>query len=223
MACCNKPNLLVDSFFILSVSFHMPEERPSPDLNAETDRPAAAGLSDHISENIEGVVALQRREWEATSASQLRLERVSRIVGRSAYLVGILLLSGVWILFNSISARFGVVPFDPPPFQWLELLVSFIALLTTTVVLIAQNRQTKFEQQRAHLDLQVNLLTEQKVTKVIHLIEELRRDLPMVKDRHDPQAAQMQERANTAQLVSALDEVGLTRGLQERPPPRPAD
>jgi uncharacterized membrane protein len=213
----------VDSFFILSVSFRMPEERPSPDTNAETDRPAAAALSDHISENIEGVVALQRREWDATSASQLRLERVSRIVGRPAYLVAILLLSGAWILFNSISARLGVAPFDPPPFQWLELLVSFIALLTTTVVLIAQNRQTKFEQQRAHLNLQVNLLTEQKVTKVIHLIEELRRDLPMVKDRHDPQAAQMQERANTAQLVSALDEVGLTRGLEERPPPRPAD
>ncbi|MDB6014549.1 MAG: hypothetical protein JWL65_6799, partial [Gammaproteobacteria bacterium] len=107
----------------------MPEERPSPDLNAETDRPAAAALSDHISENIEGVVALQRREWDATSPSQLRLERVSRIVGRPAYLVGILLLSAVWILFNSISARFGVVPFDPPPFQWLELLVSCIALL----------------------------------------------------------------------------------------------
>jgi uncharacterized membrane protein len=201
----------------------MPEERPSPDLNAVTDRPAAAALSDHISENIEGVVALQRREWDATSASQLRLERISRIVGRPAYLVGILLLSAVWILFNSVSARFGVAPFDPPPFQWLELLVSCIALLTTTIVLIAQNRQTKFEQQRAHLDLQVNLLTEQKVTKVIHLIEELRRDLPMVKDRHDPQAAQMQERANTAQLVSALDEVGLTRGMEERPPPRPAD
>jgi uncharacterized membrane protein len=220
--CCNKANLLVDSFFILSVSFRMHEKRPSPDLNTEPDRPAAA-LSDHISDNIEGVVALQRREWDATSASQLRLERVSRIVGRPAYLVAILLISGAWMLFNSISARFGVAPFDPPPFQWLELLVSFIALLTTTIVLIAQNRQTKFEQQRAHLNLQVNLLTEQKVTKVIHLIEELRRDLPMVKDRHDPQAAQMQERANTAQLASALDQVGLTKGLEERPPPRPPD
>ncbi len=66
------------------------------------------------------------------------------------------------------------------------------------------------------LDLQVNLLTEQKVAKVIHLLEELRRDLPMVKDRHDPQAAVMQERADTAQLASALDEVGLTGGPEER-------
>jgi uncharacterized membrane protein len=38
-------------------------------------------------------------------------------------------------------------------------LVSCVALVTTTVVLIAQNRQARFEQQRAHLDLQVNLLT----------------------------------------------------------------
>jgi uncharacterized membrane protein len=100
-------------------------------------------------------------------------------------------------------------------------LLSFIALVTTTIVLIAQNRQTRFEQQRAHLDLQVNLLTEQKVAKVIHLLEELRRDLPMVKDRHDPQAHEMQKRADTAQLASALDEVGLTGHLEERGvPPR---
>jgi uncharacterized membrane protein len=197
----------------------MPEEREQRNVGAETERAAGSSLSDHITQNIEGVVALQRREWDATSPSQRRLERVSRVVGRPAYLVGILLLSGVWILFNGLSARFGVAPFDPPPFQWLELLLSFVALITTTIVLIAQNRQTKFEQQRAHLDLQVNLLTEQKVAKVIHLIEELRRDLPMVKDRHDPQAAEMQERADTAQLASALDEVGLTGALEQRLPP----
>ena len=184
-------------------------------------RPAAAALPDHISQNIEGVVALQRREWEATSASQRRFERVSRFVGRPAYLAGVLVFSLAWMAFNLVCARFGLAPFDPPPFQWLEMLVSFVALVTTTVVLIAQNRQTRFEQQRAHLDLQVNLLTEQKVTKVIHLLEELRRDLPMVKDRHDPQAAGMQERTDTAQLASALDQVGLTSGSEERgSPPR---
>jgi uncharacterized membrane protein len=194
----------------------MPDNRDESNLNAETERHSDAALSDHISENIEGVVALQRREWDATSPAQRRLERVSRVVGRPAYLVGILLLAFAWILFNLVSPHFGIEPFDPPPFQWLELLVSFIALITTTVVLIAQNRQTKFEQQRAHLDLQVNLLTEQKVAKVIHLLEELRRDLPMVKDRHDPQANAMQKRADTAQLASALDEVGLTGGLEDR-------
>jgi uncharacterized membrane protein len=188
---------------------------------SETEQPTPAALSDHISQNIEGVVALQRREWDATSASQRRFERVSRFVGRPAYLAGVLVFVVVWMAFNLACDRFGLTPFDPPPFQWLEMLVSIVALATTTVVLIAQNRQTRFEQQRAHLDLQVNLLTEQKVTKVIHLLEELRRDLPMVKDRHDPQANEMQKRADTAQLASALDEVGLTSSSEERPsPPR---
>lgn len=165
------------------------------------------------------MVALQRREWDSTSASQRRFERISRLFARPAYLMGILLFSLAWIACNAIGAQFGVTPFDPPPFQWLELLLSFVALVTTTVVLIAQNRQARFEQQRAHLDLQVNLLTEQKVTKVIHLLEELRRDLPMVKDRHDPQAHEMQKRADTAQLASALDEVGLTSDPEERGAP----
>jgi uncharacterized membrane protein len=199
----------------------VPEERDVQNASAATEQPTPAALSDHISQNIEGVVALQRREWDATSASQRRFERVSRVFARPAYLIGILLFSLAWIAFNLVCTRLGIAPFDQPPFQWLELLASFVALVTTTVVLIAQNRQARFEQQRAHLDLQVNLLTEQKVTKVIHLLEELRRDLPMVKDRHDPQANEMQKRADTAQLASALDEVGLTSGSEERPsPPR---
>ena len=143
---------------------------------------ADTALSDHISQNIDDVVALQRREWDSTSPAQRRLERVSRVVGRPAYLVGILLFACAWILCNAVSPYFGIRPFDPPPFQWLELLLSFIALVTTTIVLIAQNRQTKFEQQRAHLDLQVNLLTEQKVAKVIHLLGLTGR----LKERGDP-------------------------------------
>ena len=106
--------------------------------------------------------------------------------------------------------------FDPPPFALLDGLMTLVALLTTAVVLIAQNRQTALEKQRAHLDLQVNLLTEQKVTKLIHLLEELRRDLPMVENRHDAQAAAMQERADAAQVASAIEQVGLAG---DSPPP----
>ena len=69
--------------------------------------------------------------------------------------------------------------------------------------------QTRLEQQHAHLDLQVNLLTEQKVTKLIGLMEELRRDLPMVRNRHDAQAAALEQPADTAQVLSAISQVGL--------------
>src|SRR5580693_6992794 len=135
----------------------------------------------------------QQRQRSATAPSQRHLETLCRVMGRPAYLVLVVALIAVWIGFNCLAPRVGGAAFDPPPFAWLEGLLTAIALLTSTVILIAQNYQTKLERQRAHLDLQVNLLTEQKVTKLIHLLEELRKDLPMVRKRHDPQAASMQQ------------------------------
>jgi uncharacterized membrane protein len=176
---------------------------------------ATESLADHIDQNIDAVVALQKREWDSVSASQRRLEKVSRFVGRPLYLVGLLCVVVAWVGFNWAAAFFHRIPFDPPPFAWLDTVLSLIALLTTTVVLIAQNRQAKLEQQRSHLDLQVNMLTEQKVTKVIHLLEELRRDLPIVEDRHDAQATLMQEGADAAQVLSALHQGGVTNDAKE--------
>jgi uncharacterized membrane protein len=193
------------------------DHRPGTKSSASPDS-GAGSLSEHIDQNIESVVALQRREWESVSPSNRRVERVSRFIGRPMYLAALLIAVAAWVLFNSTAQIWGWTSFDAPPFALLDGLMSLIALLTTTIVLIAQNRQAKLEHQHTHLDLQVNLLTEQKVTKLIHLIEELRRDLPNVKDRHDPQATAMQERADTAQVLSAIEEVGLTRDMEESTP-----
>jgi hypothetical protein len=53
-----------------------------------------------------------------------------------------------------------------PPFPWLQGMVSSNALLLTVAVLIRQNRMAQLAEHRSHLDLQINLLTEQKVTKI---------------------------------------------------------
>jgi uncharacterized membrane protein len=190
-----------------------PSDAPSDARRRDVD-----SLSGHIDQNIESMVAMQRREWESVSLAQRRVERLSRFIGRPVYLIALLIIVAGWVVYNATAAEWGLKPFDAPPFEMLDGIMSLIALITTTIVLIAQNRQAKLEQQHTHLALQVNLLTEQKVTKLIHLIEELRRDLPMVKDRHDAQAAALQERADTAQVASAIEEVGLTRGLQESKP-----
>jgi uncharacterized membrane protein len=183
---------------------------PTPEApSSGGPQPASAALSEHIQQNIESVVELQRREWSATAPSQRHLEALSGIIGRPGYLVLLAAFIAAWIGFNCLASRFGGKALDPPPFMWLEGLLTAISLLTSTVILISQNYQTKLERQRAHLDLQVNLLTEQKVTKLIHLLEELRRDLPMVHDRHDAQANAMQQGADAARVVSAIEDVGL--------------
>jgi uncharacterized membrane protein len=171
------------------------------------DEPEA--LAEHIYHNIASIVEFHQREQRKVREPQRLLEALSSVIGRPLYLLSLLLLVSGWIAVNCVAPLAGAQPFDPPPFAWLQGLLTLAALLTTTVVLIAQNRAAKLETQRAHLDLQVNLVTEQKVTKLIHLLEELRRDLPMVKDRHDPEAVALQQRTDTAQVLSALAQVGV--------------
>jgi hypothetical protein len=54
--------------------------------------------------------------------------------------------------------------------------------------------------------LKVSLLTEQKVAKLIDLLEELRRDLPNVKNRHDGDAALLRQGLDPGRVLAALDE-----------------
>ena len=122
---------------------------------------------------------------------------------------------GLWIAVNGVASHLGAAPVDPPPFVWLTSFLTLAALVTTTVVLFAQNRQAKLENQRAHLDLQVNLLTEQKVTKLIHLIEELRHDLPMVRDRHDPEAVALQQRTEVSASPGPIGGFGANHHLRQ--------
>ena len=157
---------------------------------------------EQVAENIETILEFYRREEEKLSRSQRVLELVRRGLGRPAFIVATLSFVALWIGAESA----GWLDFDPPPYFWLQGLVSLSALLMAAVILITQNRQSKIEAMHAHLDLQVNLLTEQKVSKLIELIEELRRDLPMVRDRRDASAEALQEPADAHEMLQALQE-----------------
>ena len=181
-----------------------PDVAPSATANA-VETPAEAER-DQISQNIEAVLDFYTREEQKISRSQLLLERISRLVGRPGFLGFILLFVALWIIANTLPYPRGMVPFDPAPFPWLQGIVALGGLLTATVVLGKQNRLAKLAEQQAHLDLKVTLLTEQKAAKLIDLLEELRRDLPNVKNRHDPEVAALQQSMNPELVLAALDE-----------------
>ena len=161
---------------------------------------------DQIGQNIEAVREFNTREEQKISSSQRILERISSFFGQPVFLGFILFFAALWIVANVVMRHFGMDEFDPPPFSWLQGIVGLGALLTATVVLIKQNRLAKLAEQRAHLDLIVTLVTEQKVAKLIDLLEELRRDLPNVRDRHDPEAAALKQSMNPDLVLAALDE-----------------
>ncbi len=177
--------------------------KPLPPISQDE---AAAILPDHITQNIEAVKTLHTRADDNLSASQRSIETVSTLLGRPGFFYGSLCFVVVWVLSNLFSPFFGVAPFDPAPYHWLQGILGLGAWLTATVVLITQTRQGKLAEQRAQLDLQVSLLAEQKAAKLIALLEELRRDLPNVTNRPDPQAVAMEQATDPQAVLGALEE-----------------
>jgi len=177
----------------------------SPASIPDPEKAASESERDQISQNIEAVLGFYTREDQKISRSQRSLERISLAIGTPVYLGFILLFALLWMIVNLGMRWMGRTAYDPPPFFWLQGLIGLGALLTATVVLAKQNRLSRLAEQRAHLDLKVTLLTEQKAAKLIDLMEELRRDLPNVKNRHDPQVAALQQSMNPDRVLAALD------------------
>ena len=181
-------------------------------------REAQAG---QVSQDVESVASIRARAEQRLDKHQRMMEALTAALGRPRTVYVTLSIVVGWVAFNVMSPQmFGWQRIDPPPFFWLQGMVALSALLMTTMVLITANRQTRNAEERSHLDLQVNLLAEHKVTKLIALLEELRRDLPMVRDRIDREADDMQEAVDPHAMLAALERASETEQPKDQETPR---
>jgi uncharacterized membrane protein len=165
---------------------------------------ANVALPSPVHDNLDTIAQLRERSAHAVTVHQRMFETVATRLGRprAAYALGLGVVG--WIAYNSVAPRFGWRELDQPPFFWLQGTISLLAAFTAILVLVAQTRQRLEQEDRAHLELQINLLAEQKTTKIIALLEELRHDLPGVPDRDDPVARAMQEEVDANAVHSAV-------------------
>jgi uncharacterized membrane protein len=174
-----------------------------------TTRPSRTSVTEvpaHVARNVETIGSLHLREERRVGRHQRAIETLTAAAGQPGVLYVLVAVVLAWALGNGVVPHFGLRPWDPPPFFWMQGTIALCALLMTTMVLITQNRLGRLAERRSHLDLQVNLLAEQKITKLIALLEELRRDLPSVHNRRDVEAAAMAASADPRAVVRALDD-----------------
>src|SRR5205823_6209912 len=118
----------------------------------------------HVQENIATIAKIEEECLERRSMVERIGDTVGSFAGSMPFVVLHLLWFLTWVLIN--TRIFSWIPaFDPYPFIFLSMIVSLEAVLLSTFVLIKQNRMSKRADQRAQLDLQINLLTEKEVTK----------------------------------------------------------
>lgn len=156
-------------------------------------------------EHAETIAAIRARAENQRSPSQRYVEAFTATVGRPSTIGVLLALIAVWIGWNTYEHVTRGKVLDPPPFFWLQGVVALYAALIGTFVLATQNREKRHAEQRAYLELQINLLAEQKTAKIIQLLEELRRDMPTVRDRVDTQAMAMQVPVDTTAVMNVLE------------------
>ncbi len=149
-------------------------ERTSDDSppSAQVRKAARELPAQMVRENVEAIVSLETLAESSLNRHQRTIERITAVAGRPGALYATLLLVVGWIVLNVVLEKGAL---DPPPFEYLQMVVGCTALFTTLMVLITQNRQAKIADQRAHLDLQVNLSTEQKVTKLVEMLDRVQR------------------------------------------------
>jgi len=163
-------------------------------------------VPEHVHDNIQAIIELRAQEERSLPLAQRAIERLTQWIGRPRilYVLAPTLLG--WAGYNLFAHSLGGPTFDPPPFFMLQGIVGIYAALMTTIILITQNRQGGYAQRNAHLDLQVNILAEQRTAKIVALLEELRRDLPNVRNRVDPVADALQHPLHPHDINSALEE-----------------
>jgi len=184
-----------------------------------------ARVAHHVNRNIESIAQLQEDLNRQAGSHQRAVESVMHWLGRPIVVYAVLALALSWVVYNALAPLPGWPRPDPPPFLWLQGTMAVFDALVALMVLTAQNRQGREADRRAHLELQVNLIAEQKTTKIISLLEELRHDLPMVKDRKDEVADALQESMDPQAVLSALESTMDGRAAEKRAVPverRPA-
>jgi uncharacterized membrane protein len=106
--------------------------------------------------------------------------------------------------WNGLLAATGRRVMDPPPFNGLQDIVGIAGLYITVLILITQRRENELSEARDQLTLELAILNEQKSAKIVALLEELRRDLPTIPNRPDPEADRMSIPADPQAVLDAL-------------------
>ncbi len=151
-------------------------------------------------QNVEKVSQLEEEARRQRTSTDRIAEAIANFCGSMTFVWVHVVWFGGWILLNLIP---GIPHFDQFPFTFLTLVVSLEAIFLSTFILISQNLETRIGERRSHLDLQLNMLSEQENTKMIKILlaisEKVGADL-----NRDPELAALCEETMPERLVEQI-------------------
>jgi uncharacterized membrane protein len=169
-------------------------------------------LPSHIEETIQTIARLHADHHQNATPFQRVVDRTTTLLSHSHFIASLAIVVAGWIIFDLLTNTFNAGAVDPLLFSSLGSAASLMSLFMVVLILGTQRREDALAQQREQLILELAIVSEQKTTKVIQLLEEARRDNPLIHNRVDQEAEAMAQPANPQ---SVLDEIKKTRAAEK--------
>ena len=176
-------------------------------------------LDSVLERNIQALIERRKEEEAAITKHQGFATTIGRFIGSFGFVYSHLLLFGLWLLANTIGLP-AIPVFDPELF-YMATFAAVEAIFLTTLVLINQNRMSAQADKRAELDLQINLLTEYELTRMIHLLSAVAARLN-VRSEVDEEIEELKQDVEVGAVLDKIDDADNAEAApsKEEAPPR---
>lgn len=161
---------------------------------------------DHVEATVQQLAELHDAHRREAGPAQRLANRVTEFLGRPGALMIVLVLVIAWTIGNYAAQRAGITALEEAPFPELGLIVTIIALLVALLILTTQRHEQQLAEKRSQLTLQIAILSERKIAKLIGMLDELRRATPTLPSQPDPEAMAMSRPADPIASMQLIEE-----------------
>jgi uncharacterized membrane protein len=166
--------------------------------------PTPPGLTSVLDRNIVRMQEHRAREERQATLSERVSDAITHFAGSMTFVIIHAVTYGAWIAVNTGIIP-GLKPFDPS-FVMLAMEASVEAIFLSTFVLISQNRMMGAAAKQSDLDLQINLLTEHELTRLVSLVDAMARKMG-VEVSNEQEMAEIKEDVSPEAVLDALKAV----------------
>ncbi len=169
-------------------------------LSAADGQPRS-GMAHVVERNIRALLARRRHEAHQANWQERLADRITAFTGSMRFVYLHLAIYGLWIVANLPGVP---LPHFDPTYVVLAMAASVEAIFLSTFILITQNRMAAMADKRADLDLQVSLLAEHEITRLITLVTAIAERMGIDAAR-DPELAELAQDVAPEKVLDTMD------------------
>jgi len=182
---------------------------PRPELSKlETSGVNSDGVHSSLGEltkrNVEIVAELEKSADAERTATDRMADAISKFVGSMRFVYIHIAWFSLWIALFTLPFIPRSWRIDPFPYTFLTFVVSLEAIFLSTFILISQNHEERVARRRNHLDLQINLLSEQENSQMLKMLDAIHQHLQI---SSDPTTKALQEATRPEAMVAQIKTV----------------